>query len=91
MWRSFFLAVGLSSIFFGVECLGVDKMNLRLREPPPAPAPATFWREAPPPPKQGPQRVVTPPHWLPWSLMSTGAVVCLYSFTIPSRWKKSEG
>ena len=26
-----------------------------------------------------------PAPWVPWSLLSTGAVVCLYSFTIPKR------
>ena len=29
--------------------------------------------------------VIVPPEWAPWSLMATGAVVVLYSFTIPSR------
>lgn len=28
---------------------------------------------------------VTPPEWAPWSLMSAGAVIILYSFTIPKR------
>jgi hypothetical protein len=31
------------------------------------------------------QRVVAPPDWAPWSLMGGGAVVVLYSFTIPKR------
>ena len=30
---------------------------------------------------------ITPPEWAPWSLMSGGAVVLLYSFTIPKRVK----
>jgi hypothetical protein len=30
---------------------------------------------------------VTPPDWAPWSLMSTGAVVMLYSFTLPKKLK----
>ena len=30
-------------------------------------------------------REVIPPDWAPWSLMGTGAVVMLYSFTIPQR------
>lgn len=89
MWRSFFLAVGLTAVFLGVECLGVEKMKLKLRQPSTPGTPASLWREATPP-KPGPQRTFTPPGWAPWSLMSAGAVVCLYSFTIPSRWK-SEG
>jgi hypothetical protein len=28
---------------------------------------------------------LSPPEWAPWSMISTGAVVILYSFTIPSR------
>ena len=30
---------------------------------------------------------VVPPDWVPWSLMSTGAVVMLYSFTLPKKLK----
>jgi hypothetical protein len=28
-----------------------------------------------------------PPEWIPWSLLSTGAVVILYSFTLPKKIK----
>jgi hypothetical protein len=28
---------------------------------------------------------IIPPEWAPWSLLSAGAVVILYSFTIPKR------
>ncbi|HZZ71690.1 MAG TPA: hypothetical protein VFE24_05520 [Pirellulales bacterium] len=28
---------------------------------------------------------LNPPEWAPWSLMSAGAVIILYSFTIPKR------
>ena len=86
MWRSFFLAVGLTTIFLGVECLGVEKMSLKLRGPSTPATPAT-WYSAGTPAKEGPQKTVTPPRWAPWSLMSVGAIVCLYSFTLPSRWK----
>ena len=30
-------------------------------------------------------RDVVPPDWAPWSLLGGGAVVMLYSFTIPQR------
>jgi hypothetical protein len=30
-------------------------------------------------------REVEPPEWAPWSLMSVGAVVILYTFTIPKK------
>lgn len=32
-----------------------------------------------------------PPEWMPWSLIFSGAVVLLYSFTLPRRWGKSGG
>ncbi len=32
-----------------------------------------------------------PPEWMPWSLIFSGAVVLLYSFTLPRRWGQSGG
>ena len=81
MWRSFFLAIGVFLIILGVECLGVETVNLRAREAPQRSA--MPWEQ----PKPGPNKMLTPPPWAPWSLLSTGAVVCLYSFTIPARVK----
>ena len=80
MWRSLFLASGIFLMILGMECLGVESVRLKLREPPPAPV-SPFDS----PPDQGAMRVITPPPWVPWSLLSCGAVVCLYSFTIPRR------
>jgi len=84
MWRSFFLAVGIFLMILGAECLGVKKMNLRIREAPPPPT-SPFDTEK----KVGAQKQIVPPNWAPWSLLSSGAVVCLYSFTIPGRMSKS--
>jgi hypothetical protein len=80
MWRSFFLAIGFFVILLGMECLGVETVNLKIREAPPAPV-SPFDTE----PKVGAQKQLNPPAWAPWSLLGTGAVVCLYSFTIPRR------
>lgn len=81
MWRALFLACGVYLMLLGVQCLGVDRFVLNVHEPP---APA---ESADAVAKPGPRREVVPPVWAPWSLLSTGAVVCLYSFTIPTRWK----
>jgi len=35
----------------------------------------------------GRYRELAPPDWAPWSLMSAGAVVVLYSFTLPQKLK----
>ena len=85
MWRSFFLAIGITLIILGVECLGVETVNLRMREPPP-PRTLPFGSQ----PKVGPNKTLTPPPWAPWTLISTGAVVCIYSFTIPRRVKSDK-
>lgn len=71
MWRSLFLAFGAYTCLLGVEALAVEKAVLK---------------KAP----QGQKRLIerdeiVPPDWAPWSLLASGAVVTLYSFTIPRR------
>jgi hypothetical protein len=80
MWRSFFLARGVYCFMLGGEWLARDKAVLTPSSESSARAFAS--RVAPV------YREVTPPEWAPWSLMSAGAVVVLYSFTIP---KKMQG
>ena len=70
MWRALFLALGFYTLLLGGEALVLDKAVLR------------------PEIKDGqPQasREIVHPEWAGWSLMATGAVVMLYSFTIPQR------
>ena len=80
MWRAFFLAIGLYLLIFGMECLGVERVYMRFHDDPPPPT-GLFETQA----SEGPQHQFSPPPWVPWSLLSGGAVVCLYSFTIPNR------
>jgi hypothetical protein len=82
MWKSFFLALGIVLCFVGAECLAVQKFVLKTRGAPPPPQNG-LWTSTEP--KLGPQQEITPRDWAPWSLLTTGAVVCLYSFTIPRR------
>lgn len=70
MWRSFFLALGVYVCILGVESMAVEKAVLK---PEIAKVSANVQRE------------IVPPAWAPWSLMAGGAVVVLYSFTIPQR------
>lgn len=70
MWRALFLALGAYCCLLGVEALALEKAVLK--RPETASAPAA-------------QKEVVPPEWAPWSLMGGGAVVVLYSFTIPKR------
>ena len=78
MWRSFFLAIGIYLIIAGVECL-YRRPRLLANY---AEAGQTLT-----PPKAG-EKEYPPEPWVPWSLLSSGAVVCLYSFTIPKRLGK---
>lgn len=80
MWRALFLAIGVSIFLVGVQFLGVEKVVLKLKgEPPPQTSP--FDTEV----KPAPPISIVPAPWAPYSLMACGAVVCLYSFTIPRR------
>ncbi|MFC1597250.1 hypothetical protein ACFL5Q_04845 [Planctomycetota bacterium] len=88
MWRALFLAIGIYLILLGGQCLGVQKIVLKRREPVVQPPQQTFFF-GPKEPGVGPLKEIVPPPWAPWSLMAGGAVVCLYSFSIPSRLGKS--
>jgi hypothetical protein len=69
MWRSFFLAIGAYCCLLGVEALAVERAVLKVDPTDPQPG----------------IREVVPPDWAAWSMMGGGAVVMLYSFTIPQR------
>ena len=85
MLRSFFLAAGIFVCILGAECLAVEKVVLKLRDPPPASMnPFTDAEKA-----QGPQKVLVPAEWVPFSLMAAGAITIIYSFTLP-RWVKGD-
>jgi len=81
MWRAFFLAVGISCCVVGLECLVVEQAMIITSSDSAAVGP--YGRNATPS-----LRAVTPPDWAPWSLLAGGAVVMIYSFTIPKRVKE---
>lgn len=82
MWRSFFLAAGITMCIWGAECLVVEKAILAGEAKPLQPENLGTYFSQPMAPTA---REFTPPEWAPWSLMSSGAVVILYSFTLPRR------
>ncbi|MEX0678968.1 MAG: hypothetical protein WD063_17980 [Pirellulales bacterium] len=75
MVRAFFLALGLYAFLLGLECLVLDKAVLHTKQNGAAEQIATPFRE------------ITPADWAPWSLLSGGAVVMLYSFTLPAKMR----
>ena len=70
MFRSLFLALGVYSCILGVESLAIERAVLKRPEN----ADGGYQ-----------QKVIAPPDWAPWSLMGAGAVVVIYSFTIPRK------
>ncbi len=83
MWRSFFLAIGICLCIVGAECLVIERAYLKPQQRRPAePTSVSLFGRTPAAP---PRREWTPPEWAPWSLLSAGAVIVLYSFTLPRR------
>jgi hypothetical protein len=80
MVRAVFLAIGICVMILGAECLGVQKIILKKREAPAAQK--TLLEEGP---TIGPNKTITPTDWAPWTLLGAGAIVCIYSYTIPIR------
>ena len=70
MWRSFFLAIGAYCCLLGVEALAIERAVLKVQS---SGMTGSSWRE------------VVPPDWAPWGMLAGGAVVILYSFTVPQR------
>jgi len=79
MWRAFFLASGIFACILGAQCLVVDSFVWANEPAPTAENPATLFG-APPIETGSPD--LKPAEWAPWSLLSGGAVVILYSLTL---------
>jgi hypothetical protein len=73
MWRSLFLALGMFLLVVGAECMAIDQATIT----------------SPGGEEEGGPTVVTvtPQEWVPWSLVSAGAVTMLYSYTLPQKFK----
>ncbi len=80
MWRSLFLATGIVLCILGGECLIMEKAVLADNSEAPLETAAYFTSEAKPSAKE-----IKPPEWAPWSFLSGGAVIILYSYSIPRR------
>jgi len=80
MWRALALAVGISLCILGGECLLIEKAVLA--NPPARSSQGGVLAETV---AAKPNKEIEPPEWAPWTLISMGCVVMLYSFTIPAR------
>ena len=83
MWRALFLGIALSICLLGLECLVVDRVVLTPRAS--AAGPVSLDPNDPlalPAVTAPPKRAVDLAEWHPWSLLSVGAVLVLYSLTL---------
>ncbi len=84
MWRTLVIALGVMAIILGFEFLVIDSATfysssresgmsmVNFFDPTGSPANATAeWR---------------PKEWMPWAVLSTGAIVVVYAFTLPGRF-----
>lgn len=76
MWRAFFLAVGIFMASLGAQCLAIEQFVMAAEQ---NPQPVQYGQFQP---SLTPQKQLNPPEWVPWTLLSTGTVVVLYSLTI---------
>jgi hypothetical protein len=83
MWRAFFLGIGISSCLLGMEAMAIEKAVVNLDGPlaRKLASSGTFVQES----TLTRTIEVVPPEWAPWTLISVGVVVILYSFSIPRR------
>lgn len=96
MWRSLFLALGIFSLILGGETLVVDKYLMadgrklpRIIKGSPdqfnSPFQQAGYQNFPGQVSQSPNRVVQTKDWMPWSLLATGTIIVLYTYSLPLR------
>jgi hypothetical protein len=79
MWRAFFLAAGIFACILGAQCLVVDSFVMASDSTADPATPQSLFGAQP---VAAPAQNYQPPEWAPWSLLSTGAVVIIYSLTL---------
>lgn len=77
MAKAFFLALGLSLCLLGGECFVVEKAVLAAKSKPKSNG-SSFLAATPTQKK----KVIKTPEWAPWTFLSAGAVIVLYSVTV---------
>lgn len=81
MWRSVFLAIGVTFCILGLECMAVDGAVLAdsfLGNRAAAIEMYSMGSES---------REIRTEEWMPWSFLATGTVIILYSITLPKRFQ----
>lgn len=99
MWRAVSLSIGLSLIFLGLECLFIEQIVVKdFRKKSKTPVANSAYQTASfqttpisSAASSNPRYIVfKPKEWMPWSLLAAGAVVVIYTFSLPGRSPKVE-
>lgn len=90
MWRAFFFAVGAMLIIIGVECLLIDSATFASDQPEVVQV-NNGWFQPASTMQVSSGKVFRPKDWVAWSALASGAVVVIYSFTLPRRWGGTPG
>jgi hypothetical protein len=75
MLRALFLAIGIFVVVLGAQCLVVDRFVMSGQSDP---QPAAYAFQ----PQAAQAKEIVPAEWAPWTMLSTGAVMVLYSLTL---------
>ena len=82
MWRSVFLAIGVTFCILGLECMVVDEAVLANTVLGSRTAAAMdFYRMG------AESHQIRTEEWMPWSFLGAGAVIILYSINLPKRFQ----
>lgn len=86
MWRSLFLALGIMTMIVGIESMLIDSATVYA-------AGETSTSEFADPGEEPARKTktVTPGEFVPWALLSGGAIIVLYAFTLPKRFHAAGG
>ena len=87
MWRSLFMAAGVAICILGAQCMFVDRFMLADSVTKTGPfmitEEYTAWDADLP--TSSTRRILVPPEWAPWGLLSGGVMVVLYSSSLSKR------
>ena len=78
MWRTLFFTIGFCVLLVGLQFIFVEEVYPRSGLKVPLPYVKAD--------ADGNMQPIAPEQWVPWALVTGGAIVCLYSFTIPRRF-----
>jgi hypothetical protein len=93
MWRSFFMATGFALCVLGTECMVVDRFvladSITKTTPYMTTEEYTSWEADLP--STSKRRVIVPPEWAPWGLLSGGVMLVLYTASHTPRGRSHAG